>query len=411
MLPRSTQALQDAARVLRDDDVPWYEALTLRYDDARRESGVVTVVSVLAANAMAEAADEANLAPVLEVTKGLIGIARTAASLRQEVLETIEYCVAISRCVIEVGKQGSLPQPVRELLGVVQIDMMEVTQLARRFGSSSGRRWQLLRNSQDRKTLEELRKRLRDKLVLITRSIVVLGVSSSYAPASQEVRVRGEALKVPSTYVRRAMDDSVVEDLTDPSRSASSCHCVWGMGGAGKSLLAASVVRDGRTLSSFKQGVFWITVGKAGTKEHVEFLLEHLSMLLERTQAKRLFRRPSHSEDTDGLIHHLKRARGDSRCLVVLDDVWHREVVDSFAATGFHVLVTTRRREVVRGRRCGHFTEVPSMTDGEALELLGTASQAAGPLPEHEARSVSARHRPDPCVKLTAIVSVATMTR
>lgn len=389
MLPCSTQALQAAARVLRDDDVPWYEVLTLRYDDARRESGVVTVVSVLAANAMAEAVDKTALAPVLEVGKGLIGIARAAASLRQDVLETIEYCVTISRCVIKVCKQRSLPQPIRELLGAVQVDMMEVTQLARRFSSPVWRRWQLLRLSQGQTIVDELKKRLKNKLILIMRGIVVVGVNSSCPPASQEVKVRGEVPRIPSTYVRRAMDDSVVEDVIDPGRPASSCHCVWGMGGAGKSLLAASVVRDERTLSSFKQGVFWITVGKAGMRDQVEVLLEHLSMLFERAQAKGLFRRPSHSENTAGLIQHLKRARGDGRCLVVLDDVWHREVVDSFAATGFHVLVTTRRREVVRGERCGHFTEVPSMTDGEALELLGTASQAAGPLSEHEARSVS----------------------
>lgn len=79
-------------------------------------------------------------------------------------------------------------------------------------------------------------------------------------------------------------------------------------------------------------------------------------------------------------------------CLVVLDDVWHEDIIDSFAATGFHLLVTTRRRAVVPRRWSGTFTEVRGMEDEEALDLLRRASEAAGPLPEHEATSVSLSH-------------------
>lgn len=361
----------------------------MRYDAASRERGAVAAASVLAASAMASAADGTVLAPVLEVAKSLIGVARTAANLRRDILETIEYCVAVVRIVIEAGERASLTQPLREVLEQLRADVEGVGNVAERFVSPNRGRWRLLRNSRDQGTLDELRKNLNDKLKLAMRALAALAAGPSAPPAGQEARVRGEVPKIPRTYVRRAADDSVVQDLVDPERPASSCHCVWGMGGAGKSLLAASVVRDGRTLSSFKQGVFWITVGKAGTREQVAVLLEHLSMLFERTSRGRSYRWPSCFSGADDASHHLRRALGDRRCLVVLDDVWHGEVVDSFAATGFHLLVTTRKREVVRRGWSGTFTEVLGMEDREALELLRAASQATGPLPEHEARSVS----------------------
>lgn len=363
--------------------------MALRYDEAKRESGAVTVRSVLAANAAGNFADGTYLAPVLEVTKGLIGIARTAAHVREDILGLIEHCIAISRCIVEAGARGNLPQEIRDTLGDLQADMEAVARIAQRFSSSGCRCWRLVHNPHDQGALHDLRGKLRDELKRILVALTVAIANPGAPPAKSEARIRGDVPKLPSTYVRRTLDDSVVEDLVDPGRPSSSCHCVWGMGGGGKSLLASSVSHDERTLSSFKQGIFWVTVGNAATEDKVVILLERLAMLFGRASTGRIPRLPDYSRGADDIVHHLRKARGDGRALVVLDDVWHEDVVTHFASTGFHMLVTTRRHNVVSPKWQGTFTEVRHMADEEALELLRQASHAAGPLPQLEAISVS----------------------
>ncbi|CAN0573228.1 unnamed protein product, partial [Ectocarpus sp. 12 AP-2014] len=67
---------------------------------------------------------------------------------------------------------------------------------------------------------------------------------------------------------------------------------------------------------------------------------------------------------------------GNSPRLVVLDDVWGREVVDAILPLGFKVLVTTRDRSVVGvPTRC---FELGDMTEEEALELLLKTSRTVG---------------------------------
>lgn len=72
----------------------------------------------------------------------------------------------------------------------------------------------------------------------------------------------------------------------------------------------------------------------------------------------------------------------------MLDNVWGVEVVNAFASTGFHVLVTTRQRTVVSPGHSGLCTKVGDMSEEDALEVLRKASQAHGLLPDEEARQV-----------------------
>ena len=67
---------------------------------------------------------------------------------------------------------------------------------------------------------------------------------------------------------------------------------------------------------------------------------------------------------------------GNSPRLVVLDDVWEREVVDALLPLGLKVLVTTRDRSVV-GVPTGRL-EIGDMTEDEALELLLKTSETVG---------------------------------
>lgn len=67
---------------------------------------------------------------------------------------------------------------------------------------------------------------------------------------------------------------------------------------------------------------------------------------------------------------------GTSHRLVVLDDVWERDVVGVFSALKVKLLVTTRDRSVV-GVPGGRL-ELGDMSEHEALELLLKASSTMG---------------------------------
>lgn len=195
---------------------------------------------------------------------------------------------------------------------------------------------------------------------------------------------------LPRVYIhRKLLVEKVVVDLVNPGRLASAAHSLVGTGGGGKSLLASSVVRQERVLSSFKQGVFWFSVGPR-SKEDVVLLLENLARELSTAPGVTRHTCPHNFENTQHVIAHLSetRNRGDLRCLVVLDNVWDAEVVSAFGGTGFHLLVTTRKRSVISPMCTGACTEVGDMTPEQALEVLGKASQAAGPVPEVEATQV-----------------------
>lgn len=184
------------------------------------------------------------------------------------------------------------------------------------------------------------------------------------------------------------MFEGVVADLTDSQRSASATHCLLGMGGVGKTLMASSVVRDARVLASYKDGVFWASVGR-GDKD-VVLLLERLAIELARVPTDQPHRCPDRFNGAEEALQHLDAvpSTNDLRCLVVLDNVWDREVVDAFASTGFHILVTTRNRAVMSAAHSGLCTEVGDMSEEDALEVLREASGAPGPLPSEEARKV-----------------------
>lgn len=196
---------------------------------------------------------------------------------------------------------------------------------------------------------------------------------------------------LPKTHVRREpLVEKIVDDLINTGRRASAAYALVGMGGSGKSILASSVVRDERVRSSFRHGMFWLSVGE-GRKEEVALLLEDLARELAIAPAVERHTCPDEFVDADQTIRYLAeiRKRGNLRCLVVLDNVWDVEVVNAFASAGFHLLVTTRKRSVISPQHSGACTEVGDMTPEQSLDVLRMASQAGGSLPEPDAMQVT----------------------
>ncbi|CAM9752024.1 unnamed protein product [Ectocarpus sp. 6 AP-2014] len=194
---------------------------------------------------------------------------------------------------------------------------------------------------------------------------------------SDMATVPAGALALPHSYVKRAAAQEVADGLTNPEEPRTP-YTVVGIGGGGKSMLASAVVRMPSVREHFLGGIFWVRVGR-GAKSSLLALLQGL--------AREVGAAPT--DAPHGVLHvldsleqaqqHLAAVAStrNSPRLVVLDDVWEREVVDAFVPLGFKLLLTTRDRSIVcdpAGR-----LELGDMTEEEALELLRKTSGTVDP--------------------------------
>jgi WD40 repeat protein len=119
---------------------------------------------------------------------------------------------------------------------------------------------------------------------------------------------------------------------------------VAGMGGAGKSVMAAQVARavsggtDPELAALFPDGVAWMTVGR---NRAVPDIQAELAAVLGGDK-------PGRNEDWQVHRARLRRIVEGRRGLVVLDDVWTRDHYDPVRldAPGMQVLITTRNQEL-----------------------------------------------------------------
>ncbi|CAN0249525.1 unnamed protein product, partial [Ectocarpus sp. 13 AM-2016] len=137
------------------------------------------------------------------------------------------------------------------------------------------------------------------------------------------------------------------------------------------------VVRKSSVKEHFRGGIFWLRVGR-GAKSSLLALLQGLAREVGAAPTDAPHGVPHVLDSLEQVQQHLAAvaSTGTSRRLVVLDDVWEREVVDAFAPLGFKVLLTTRDRSVV-GVPAGRL-ELGDMTEEKAVELLRKTSRTVG---------------------------------
>ncbi|XP_049805088.1 apoptotic protease-activating factor 1-like [Schistocerca nitens] len=166
-----------------------------------------------------------------------------------------------------------------------------------------------------------------------------------------------------------------------------------GMTGSGKSCLAAAAVENLPLVTkSFKNCVFWLSVGDSGSN-----VLSHVNHLLWKLQATgRLFPDEFQRQELMNLTwfrETLKRYYTDKDLregLLILDDVASSDVIDAFDI-GCKILVTTKDLEVMRKVR-GRISKTIKLNDGfkeiETLSLFAKCiNQTIEDLP-HEARQI-----------------------
>ncbi|CAB1096625.1 unnamed protein product [Ectocarpus sp. CCAP 1310/34] len=283
------------------------------------------------------------LTPVCKAFTALIEAAQGAMEVVKNLRELVTWCAFLVGVLIEHGKQvenlKAVNKPLNEFVATTG-------ELAKRANVVAGRG-----------KMEERSRPL---------------------PLPDMADVPAAALKLPPSHVKRVgLEAEILKSLTTTDASGAP-YVLLGVGGAGKSLLASSVVRTEEVRKHFRAGAFWLRVGPGGEDQ-----LFALCDILARkvTPATKL---PQQFNSLEDIIQHLTVVVAEDRLprLMVLDDVLERAVVDTLRPTGLRLLVTTRLDSLVAVR--GGRTVVGNMDRAEARELLKSKSGAIE-LPETEA--------------------------
>jgi len=167
--------------------------------------------------------------------------------------------------------------------------------------------------------------------------------------AMQPDRVRG--------FVERShIADSIARSMfgTDPVNVV-----LYGMGGCGKTQLAAAVAADELCKVSYPDGVLWCVLGQTPN------LLAVINSLLVALDIAPVM------GDVDAGAAILRHALDKKRCALIIDDVWEpRHLLHVVPGGGMSRVIATARDRRVTNALKGTVIEVGAMTDDEALEML-----------------------------------------
>ncbi|QEH37826.1 Regulatory protein AfsR [Aquisphaera giovannonii] len=175
-----------------------------------------------------------------------------------------------------------------------------------------------------------------------------------------------QAPRLPAHYVKRVRKFSeVMAGLLargSDHPGVLAITAIAGMGGIGKSTLAAALTHDRRVQTRFPDGVLWATLGQEPATS---------ARLGEWLQA--MGGEAHKSIDVEELSARLRAIFADKAALLVVDDAWEPEHVTPFLVGGdaCRVLITTRRAAVAEEVGSRVFP-LDVLSIDESLELLSS---------------------------------------
>jgi WD40 repeat protein len=172
---------------------------------------------------------------------------------------------------------------------------------------------------------------------------------------------------LPDTYVERpeALQALRHAIFTEGGGRNIALTALQGMGGVGKSVLAAALCHDEVVQQAFPDGVVWVTAGKEATD----------LVMKMREVAKGFGDDLSRYDNELGCRNQYRSAMLKKAALVVVDDVWDARDLEPFRAESprSRLLFTTRSAEVAAALGA-HEHSVGLLTEMQSRELLATGS-------------------------------------
>ncbi|WP_067477644.1 NB-ARC domain-containing protein [Nocardia amamiensis] len=163
---------------------------------------------------------------------------------------------------------------------------------------------------------------------------------------------------VPPRYVARP---GILGAARKNLRAARSAVALVGMGGAGKTTLAAALSRDRFVRRTFTDGVVWVTVGRGVA-----------ATLIQERVAARLGGEAVSFPTVDVGRHRLAELLGSRAVLLVVDDVWDVAMLKALdVVSGRGALLFTTRDHAVARAVGARVHDVDELTLDQALNLLG----------------------------------------
>lgn len=163
-----------------------------------------------------------------------------------------------------------------------------------------------------------------------------------------------------------ALLETILGDLNAPSLISSEKRITTlvGMGGIGKSVLAAAIAHDRKVRFAFPDGIVWLTVGN-------DAKLYELYRAVGVAFGDDLNNYP----DETTARHNAQKALTGKKCLLILDDVWETDVPVAFrdliSATATHLLITTRNTSMAQELNAAVIRLDP-LNEDDAIQLLTT---------------------------------------
>jgi hypothetical protein len=158
-----------------------------------------------------------------------------------------------------------------------------------------------------------------------------------------------QAPELPTHFVERQEPFEAVK-ATLVSESAPNTlvvSAIQGLGGIGKSVLAAAIARDPEIKERFPDGIHWID-----TLGHEPDLVSRLEGCIHEIEGNTSYR--ANGVDAEKIAATALRSRlQDKRVLIIVDDVWNAAHVDPFrvGGEGSCLLVTTREAQIRDAQR------------------------------------------------------------
>ncbi|CAM9914590.1 unnamed protein product, partial [Ectocarpus sp. 8 AP-2014] len=174
------------------------------------------------------------------------------------------------------------------------------------------------------------------------------------ADVANSVKIPSEAPRIQHWYVKReavvseACDRLGVGNSTSDSSEEPRMVGLAGPSGVGKSTAAAIVVGREDVRAHFHKGVLWLQVEQGAKRRLPELMTRLAGMVYQTVMLKRcrpLRKAGSENDPEDGAAYIREVMDENSRrFLVVVDDVWEREVLEELKRAGvLWVLYTTRQ--------------------------------------------------------------------